>query len=147
MEYWEEIKKLKATHRGMVCRCTNPKNAAYKYYGSKGINVCNKWKKVEVFIKWAFINGWQSELQIDRKNNRLGYSPENCRFVTSKINNQNQSKSKLWHIEDKIFNSSVEAAKYFNTNSGKIKQWCDGQTVNGNYYPPKQNCWSEKLYP
>ena len=29
----------------MIYRCENPKYQAYKYYGAKGIKVCEEWKK------------------------------------------------------------------------------------------------------
>lgn len=39
-----------STWDGMIQRCSNPKNKAYKNYGGRGISVCNKWLKFEIFF-------------------------------------------------------------------------------------------------
>ena len=73
------------------CRCLNPQDKAYKNYGGRGITICDEWKDdPESFIKWALVNGWAKGLEIDREKNNLGYSPDNCRFVTRKINCRNR---------------------------------------------------------
>ena len=79
---------LNAMHQ----RCENPKNQAYERYGGRGIAVCEEWNidHPEVFISWAIANGWQKGLEIDRIDNNKGYSPENCRLVTSKENSRNR---------------------------------------------------------
>ena len=75
---------------GMKQRCHNPKNRAYKYYGARGIYVCDEWfNSPEAFIKWAKENGWEKNLEIDRIDNNKGYSPDNCRCVTHKVNMNN----------------------------------------------------------
>ena len=59
-------------------------------YFHKGITVCEEWKHSrEAFCKWAKNNGYKKGLQLDRIDNLKGYSPDNCRFVTSKINLEN----------------------------------------------------------
>ena len=35
----------------MIQRCTNPKNSKYKYYGERGITVCDRWKSFENFLE------------------------------------------------------------------------------------------------
>ena len=76
----------------MIRRCYNPNDTGYKWYGAKGITVCKEWKDDHgAFVKWALSNGWKKGLQIDRANNKLGYSPNNCRFVTNSENSANQS--------------------------------------------------------
>lgn len=51
-------------------------------YITKGIKVCEEWKKYLVFKAWALENGYQKGLELDRKENHLGYSPSNCRWIT-----------------------------------------------------------------
>ncbi len=146
MEYWDEIIKLTNVWYGMHHRCYNKKIFSYKDYGGRGITVCDEWKDKKTFFKWAFINGWQPKLLIDRINNNLGYYPENCRFVTPKVSNQNQRSSKRWHIKGKLFNSCPEAAKYFNTTKQRIERWCYGHGTKENFHPREPDCWAEKLY-
>lgn len=59
-------------------RCADKKN---RKYGGKGITVCAAWAKFEKFYSWATSAGYTDDLSIDRINNSLGYSPDNCRWV------------------------------------------------------------------
>ena len=78
---WEAIKY----------RCNNSNASNYKNYGGRGIFVCDKWQNDFVsFYNWAIENNWSKELEIDRINNNLGYSYENCRIVSSKENARNR---------------------------------------------------------
>jgi len=62
----------------------------YKYYGGRGINVCKEWENSYItFSQWARANGYRDNLQIDRINNNKGYSPQNCRWTSGKINCNN----------------------------------------------------------
>ena len=81
---------------GMKDRCYNPKNPRFKRYGGRGITICQEWlEDPALFFNWAISNGWSLGLQIDRKENDLGYIPDNCRFVPSFINGRNRSTTKL----------------------------------------------------
>ena len=74
-------------------RCNNPKHKEYHRYGGRGISVCTEWLDPGTFLKWAMPK-WKKGLQIDRIDNNKGYSPDNCRFVTSKVNNNNTEVNK-----------------------------------------------------
>lgn len=67
----------------MKFRCYNPNNKDYKYYGGRGIGVCEEWRNnAKSFCEWALKNGYTKGLTIDRNDNSKDYSPENCSFVT-----------------------------------------------------------------
>lgn len=75
---------------GIVQRCYKETDTAYKYYGARGITVCDEWRhNPDAFIQWALKNGWKQGLEIDRIDNYKGYSPDNCRCVTHKENMNN----------------------------------------------------------
>ena len=83
-------------HPGHTCwmnmkrRCTDPTNRAYKYYGGRGITVCERWL-VSFENFWADMGPtWQAGLSIDRTNNDGYYTPDNCRWATptEQANNQ-----------------------------------------------------------
>lgn len=77
---------------GMKQRCTNTKDPRYDDYGGRGISVCDDWSKFENFRDWALEHGYSDNLSIDRHDNDLGYSPDNCRWsdrVTQQNNRRN----------------------------------------------------------
>jgi hypothetical protein len=77
-------------------RCHNPACASFTDYGGRGIGICSEWdQSFPVFRDWAIANGWRPELQIDRRDNNRGYSPDNCRFVTMIENLRNRRITKL----------------------------------------------------
>lgn len=64
-------------------------------YVALGITVCEEWKDYLVFKAWALEHDYTDDLEIDRENGKLGYSPENCRFVETLAQKSNQGKHKL----------------------------------------------------
>lgn len=77
----------------MRARC-NPGTKSVKSkrnYVNRGITVCDEWQDFAVFEKWSLSNGYAEGLTIDRINNDLGYKPDNCRWTTYKVQNNNQS--------------------------------------------------------
>lgn len=70
----------------MKRRCYNPNCDPYKYYGGKGVKVCDEWLEYEGFKSWALANGYSDNLTIDRIDSNGDYEPENCQWVTMSEN-------------------------------------------------------------
>lgn len=83
--------KLKVVFAGIVSRCTNPATDCFHRYGGRGISICEEWMLDRtVFVAWAIENGYREGLEIDRIDNDGNYCPENCRWVTHRVNCQNR---------------------------------------------------------
>ncbi|WP_052399136.1 AP2 domain-containing protein [Candidatus Francisella endociliophora] len=75
------------TYYNLMYRCYNSKAINYKYYGGRGITVCDEWRNdFKTFYDWCMDNGYKKGLQIDRIDNDGNYEPSNCRFVTPSDN-------------------------------------------------------------
>ena len=72
----------------MKKRCDNPKDKYYNRYGGRGISYCQEWNDAANFFKWAFANGYNDNLELDRIDNDGNYTPDNCRFTTHSKNMQ-----------------------------------------------------------
>lgn len=75
----------------------NMKSRCYGYAKSferdtyNDLEVCDAWRfSYTTFKGWALSAGYSDGLSLDRVNNSLGYFPENCRWATVTVQNQNQ---------------------------------------------------------
>ena len=76
---------------GMRSRCGDPNQDAYRYYGARGIKVCDEWAdSFSAFRRWAEAAGYRADMSIDRIDNMRGYSPDNCRWATDKAQARNK---------------------------------------------------------
>lgn len=98
-------KRLHKIWYDMISRCNDLGN---KYYGGKGVKVCNEWNDYNLFAEWAINNGYHNKAQIDKdiNGNGLLYSPQTCIFVTAAINISNRSTSKKYSYNSGYFTLS-----------------------------------------
>ena len=100
----------------MKDRCYNPNFRDYKNYGGRGITICEEWqtphswKGGRAFRKWALENGYSDNLTLDRIDVNKGYSPENCRWVSMKTQQNNKRNNRLIT---------------YNGKTQTIAKWCD----------------------
>ncbi len=91
-------------------KCTNPKDASYERYGSRGVTVCDRWLRFPNFLD--DMGHCPDGFSIDRIDNSKGYEPGNCRWASRITQNRNRSSTKtiffrgelrkLWDIADMV---------------------------------------------
>lgn len=74
----------------MKNRCQNIRAEDYKYYGKKGIEVCERWQIFQNFRE-DMGDKPHSRMTIDRKDSSKNYCKENCRWATRQTQAQNRS--------------------------------------------------------
>jgi hypothetical protein len=94
---WKE--RLYAVWKSMITRCFSEKCKSYADYGGRGITVCDEWLCYDNFKKWAIANGYDpnavfGKCTIDRIDNNGNYCPQNCRWVSMKVQSENKRRSK-----------------------------------------------------
>lgn len=100
----------------MLTRCTNCNADSYKWYGAKGITVCDEWRNdFKSFYDWAMANGYSDNLTIDRIDNSKGYYPDNCHWSTEKTQANNRTSNHLITI------GGVTKT---------LTEWCDIYSIN-----------------
>lgn len=112
-----EIVRLYRIWTSILYRCHNPKNKQYKNYGGRGIYLCDEWKDFNKFCEdlgRCPVEGYH----LDRIDNNKGYSKENCRWTSAKINHRNKRNN-----------------TYYETHVGKI---CQSELIENIGYTRKQ---------
>lgn len=122
-------KRLYACWTAMKARCYNPKNPKYKFYGAKGIGICDEWKSnFRNFYKWAKDNGYvlfenkeyKERLSIDRIEPSQGYYPQNCRFITVSENSSRATKGNQGRHSNHKSQKGVKRTQEFCDRIGEI---------------------------
>lgn len=90
---------------------------------------CDEWNNYLNFKKWSLQNGYEKGLTIDRINNKKDYTPENCQWISLKLNS---SKDKIIFKEneyEEIYNeriklkmTQIQYAKYKNVSRNTIQR-------------------------
>lgn len=100
--------------KGMKQRCYNPNAISYKNYGAKGITICDEWlNNPDSFYEWAYQNGYQKGMSIERESLDKGYSPDNCSFIPLGEQAKNRSICHIITI-DGITQCLADWCKHFN---------------------------------
>ncbi len=91
--------RLYAIWHSMKQRTENPKAHSYRWYGARGISVCDEWKDgFGAFQSWAIKTGYDPDAPrgkstLDRIDPDGDYCPDNCRWVDMHVQNSNKRKA------------------------------------------------------
>jgi len=79
-------------HRHLMQRCYDPESPGFKYYGARGIGVCDEWHDPAAFCAWidANLGPCPKGYSLDRINNDGNYEPGNVRWATQSEQNFNR---------------------------------------------------------
>jgi hypothetical protein len=112
----------------MRTRCENPKATQFKWYGGKGVTVCDRWKSFELFIADV---GERPSIKhtLDRYPNTSGnYEPDNVRWATHTQQCRNRVSSKAVVRSDGVsFPTMAEAADAVGGKLREIWSVCNGK--------------------
>ena len=83
--------------QNMKCRCYIPSATNYKWYGGKGIKVCDRWKNSFVAFYEDMHETYTDEMTIERVDRKGDYTPENCTWIKMKYQafNKDMPQAKL----------------------------------------------------
>lgn len=128
----------------IIGRCNNPNLRDYKYYGGRGITMCQEWRNsFETFRDWALANGYKENLTIDRKDNDGNYTPDNCRWATMKEQSMNKrtrnTKTDYGNNNDPCINNNCRKRFTYGGKTQSLLGWA-------NEFKLKRSTLAQRIY-
>ena len=93
-----------------MARCRNPNHKAFPEYGGRGIRVCERWLDFTNFL--AGMGERPPRHSLERKNNDLGYFPENCKWATRAEQAKNRKCTRYVEIGGRMIALSEALQEY-----------------------------------
>ena len=97
----------------MKSRVYNPNRRGYKNYGGREIKICDEWLNFENFYQWSVHNGYNDRLSIDRINTNGDYCPDNCRWATVEVQQNNRRNNHFIEWDGKTY-TLAQFSRHFN---------------------------------
>ena len=152
--YWKN-KRLGKIFKEMTSRCYDKNTREYRWYGEKGIKICDEWiNNPQLFQDWALNNGYKDNLTIDRINSDKDYSPDNCRWITLNDNAKYKSTTTILEVDGE-YHTGSDWARLLNLGQSTInmylrkydeeivKDFIRARRKDMNRYRPSKTTWLE----
>lgn len=97
-----KMSKTYSTWCDMHARCRNPNEDSYRWYGGKGISVCDRWNDFSLFLE--DMGEKPFGMSIDRIDSKKNYDPSNCRWATFKDQANNTSRNRVLVYQGRSMN-------------------------------------------
>lgn len=105
--------------QGMLRRCYDPNAISFKYYGARGIIVCERWR--ESFSNFIMdMDKAKPGMSIERINNDGNYEPSNCKWIPK----HKQACNKRTSVKLEVLGVSgcvSELSRYFGIKRGVVE--------------------------
>ena len=98
--------------KSMKYRCNNKHSVSYKDYGMRGITVCKEWEQFQNFCDWAYANGYEDKLTIERIDPNGNYCQENCCWIDRRRQQNNKRNTLKYTINGITKSLSDWCAEY-----------------------------------
>lgn len=83
----------------MLARCYTKSASGYRYYGARGVKVCDRWRSSFAAFLEDMGSAPSNEYSLDRFPNKKGdYEPGNCRWATDEQQNRNSARVNIIEI-------------------------------------------------
>lgn len=140
----------------MIDRCYNKKHSSYKYYGARGVTVCDRWLRFDYFLQdLRNMKGYDlqklitGEIELDKdilqyevETHEKIYSPETCIMIPKNVNLVNTTRNKNFYaLSPKNILYSHTVVKFF-AKEHKLDDSCIIKCLKGKRKSHKGYCFS-----
>ncbi len=136
--------------KSMKSRCYCKSNTAYKWYGAKGVTVCDRWLKGKEGLANFIADMWPRPegTTLDRKETSGNYSKENCKWSTQAEQSRNTTVNVNLTINGRTMCAkdwAQEAGIHYSTVLGRLsRKWSHEDAVYGKI---DTSCRRKKVIP
>jgi len=105
----------------MRTRCLNPNAVEWQHYGGRGITIDSTWNEFKNFLS-DIGKRPSTDMSLDRIDNSLGYSKENCRWATISQQANNKQSSLKFEYAGHVY-SPREFSELTGLNYRTVRSW------------------------